>query len=75
MVRCQYCGSGNVRSSRLRLGDWPQFFCLKLPIRCRDCNTRDYLSRKTVRRMQQSERAHHDRRVRRREAEMSKREE
>jgi hypothetical protein len=36
-MNCPYCGSSFVKSSRLRISDFPEPLIGRFPMRCRDC--------------------------------------
>jgi hypothetical protein len=40
---CRSCNSTNFRCSHFRLIDLQRLFFLQLPVRCRNCNERDYV--------------------------------
>lgn len=41
-MKCQYCGSTKLRTSRLRVGDVVRLLLFQYPVRCRACRERDY---------------------------------
>jgi hypothetical protein len=43
-MNCQWCGSSEIRSSRLRLADLPRLSVLRYPVRCRSCEERYFIS-------------------------------
>ena len=43
-MECVYCGSANLRSSRIHMSDLPSLLLLKRPYRCLTCNGRMYLN-------------------------------
>ena len=41
-MKCQYCGSTKLRTSRFRVGDVVRLLLFQYPLRCRACRERDY---------------------------------
>ena len=42
-MNCPWCGSPNIRNSRLRLADLPLLCVLLYPVRCRSCEERYFI--------------------------------
>jgi hypothetical protein len=36
-MNCPFCGKSRIRTSRLRMSDFPEPLIGRLPVRCRDC--------------------------------------
>jgi hypothetical protein len=43
-MNCHHCNSVKLRNSRFRLEDLTHLLMLQLPVRCRDCKVREYVS-------------------------------
>lgn len=43
-MNCIFCRSRNLRLSQIHTFDLPQFFLLRIPMRCRFCRTRMYVN-------------------------------
>jgi hypothetical protein len=43
-MNCPYCDSSKVRRSRVRFSDVLQLLLLRIPVRCRNCKERGYIS-------------------------------
>ena len=43
-MTCPYCDSAKLRNSQFRAADLTQLLVLRLPVRCRDCHERSYVS-------------------------------
>jgi len=56
-MTCPWCKSPNIRTSRFRRRDLPLLFLLRYPIRCLNCNERDYMSFSVAWRLHQAETA------------------
>ncbi len=55
-MNCPYCDSDKLRNSQYRAGDFPQLLLLRLPVRCRDCQERSYVSISQSRQIQRESR-------------------
>jgi len=53
-MNCPFCGSDRVRNSRFRAFDIPNSLLLRLPVRCRDCEERMYVSFARAREIRQA---------------------
>ncbi len=49
---CPYCQSDSLRKSKFRAGDFFQMLLLRLPVRCRNCQERSYVSISMSRQLQ-----------------------
>jgi hypothetical protein len=56
-MNCQWCGSPEIRNSRLRLADLPRLSVLRYPVRCRSCEERYFISLFTALKLRAAERA------------------
>jgi len=43
-MRCDWCGSTNLRTSRFRMPDLFRLICLQYPVRCHGCHQRSFAS-------------------------------
>lgn len=43
-MRCYHCRSSNLRLSHIHLFDIPKMLTLKIPVRCRSCRERFYVT-------------------------------
>jgi hypothetical protein len=43
-LNCPFCDSATLRSSRFQAVDFLQLFLLRMPVRCRNCQERSYVS-------------------------------
>jgi hypothetical protein len=41
-MQCQWCGSEEIRDSKLRISDVFNLLLLKYPVRCRSCEGRNF---------------------------------
>jgi hypothetical protein len=53
-MNCPYCDSSKVKRSRVRVKDLFQFLFLRLPVRCRNCQERGYVSVSEARKIEHS---------------------
>jgi hypothetical protein len=58
-MKCLYCGSTMMRTSRLRLADIPRLFLFQYPVRCRFCHERYYVGFVTGLNLRQAEKIRH----------------
>jgi len=43
MMNCHFCGSSRLRYTRFRASDLTHLLLIRLPVRCRNCQTRSYV--------------------------------
>lgn len=43
-MNCPYCDSARLRNSQFRAADFVHVLLLRLPVRCRECQERSYVS-------------------------------
>jgi hypothetical protein len=64
-MNCPFCKSDLLRNSQYRAEDFFQLLLLRLPVRCRGCQERSYVSIPASRRIRRESQVRHEERNRR----------
>jgi hypothetical protein len=58
-MNCPFCDSAMLRNSRFRAEDMAQLLFFRLPVRCRHCQERSYVSIARARQIKQESKLRH----------------
>jgi hypothetical protein len=59
-MNCPHCDADMLRNSQYRAEDFFQLLLLRLPVRCRNCQERSYVSISMSRRIQRESKIRHE---------------